>query len=220
MSHTNTKSSVLLISPRSEPGSVRLVEADVWEDGRLIHLISDYPEAYLLKQRDTLPPEIEPSSPRYEYKTPDSTFVSYSPPTTGSPKPTSSDIPSGQLSMDFSVTSESLSRTTGSPKPPTAGGYLPTSAAERKKVPLWSGLVRYFPRALAAVAAVSYVGSKQHHPDKPMHWDRNKSTDEEDTLLRHLWERGTVDTDGVRHTAKVAWRALAMLEKELEAASE
>jgi hypothetical protein len=30
-------------------------------------------------------------------------------------------------------------------------------------------------------------------------------------------ERGTLDTDGVRHSTKVAWRALAMLQKELEA---
>ncbi|KAF1711076.1 hypothetical protein CSC70_03885 [Pseudoxanthomonas kalamensis DSM 18571] len=31
-------------------------------------------------------------------------------------------------------------------------------------------------------------------------------------------QRGTVDTDGVRHSAKVAWRALALLQKEIEAA--
>jgi hypothetical protein len=29
--------------------------------------------------------------------------------------------------------------------------------------------------------------------------------------MRHFVERGTVDTDGVRHSAKVAWRALAPL---------
>jgi hypothetical protein len=32
-----------------------------------------------------------------------------------------------------------------------------------------------------------------------------------------LVEAGTIDTDGIRHSAKVAWRALANLEKELEA---
>jgi hypothetical protein len=30
---------------------------------------------------------------------------------------------------------------------------------------------------------------------------------------------GTVDTDGVRHAAKVAWRALAGLQKEIELAA-
>jgi hypothetical protein len=32
-------------------------------------------------------------------------------------------------------------------------------------------------------------------------------------------DAGTVDTDGVRHSTKVAWRALANLEKEIEAAA-
>jgi hypothetical protein len=35
--------------------------------------------------------------------------------------------------------------------------------------------------------------------------------------MRHLLERGTLDTDGIRHSAKVAWRAMAMLQKEIEA---
>lgn len=43
--------------------------------------------------------------------------------------------------------------------------------------------------------------------------------DQEDTLLRHLWESGTVDIDGHRHSAKVAWRALAMLQLEIERTS-
>ena len=49
-----------------------------------------------------------------------------------------------------------------------------------------------------------------------MHWDRSKSGDELDALTRHLMEAGTIDTDGMLHSAKVAWRALANLEKELE----
>lgn len=94
--------------------------------------------------------------------------------------------------------------------------HLPTDPAERKKIPLATGLLDYFPDALSAVAALSYKGSQQHNPGKPMHWDRSKSTDEDDTLMRHFLERGTLDTDGVRHSAKVAWRALALLQKEIE----
>jgi len=94
--------------------------------------------------------------------------------------------------------------------------HLPTDPDERKKIPLASGLFNYFPDALAAVAALSYKGSQQHNPGKPMHWDRSKSTDEDDTLLRHFLERGTNDTDGQRHSTKVAWRALALLQKEIE----
>jgi hypothetical protein len=74
----------------------------------------------------------------------------------------------------------------------------------------------YFPDALLAVAECSKAGNDQHNPGKPLHWDRSKSQDESDALIRHFLERGTVDTDGIRHSAKVAWRALALLQKELE----
>jgi hypothetical protein len=50
-----------------------------------------------------------------------------------------------------------------------------------------------------------------------MHWARGKSTDHADCIARHLIERGKVDTDGVRHSAKTAWRALALLQLEIEA---
>lgn len=93
---------------------------------------------------------------------------------------------------------------------------LPTEAQERKAVPIYSGVIKYFPRALAAVAELSRIGNEQHNPGKPLHWDRSKSGDELDALTRHLVEAGTIDTDGVRHSAKVAWRALANLEKEIE----
>jgi len=91
---------------------------------------------------------------------------------------------------------------------------------ERKERPVFSGVLKYFPKALLEVARVSFEGNKQHHDGQPLHWDRNKSTDEADALVRHLLEAGTLDTDGMRHTAKVAWRALALLEKELEKENE
>lgn len=97
-----------------------------------------------------------------------------------------------------------------------APGRLPTGAAERKKLPVATGVIDYFPDALVAVAELSRIGNDQHNPGKPLFWDRTKSTDEADTLMRHFIERGTRDTDGVRHSAKVAWRALALLQKEIE----
>ena len=97
---------------------------------------------------------------------------------------------------------------------------LPTDAAKRKAVPIYSGVLKYFPKALAAVAECSRQGNEQHNPGKPLHWDRSKSGDELDALTRHLMEAGIVDTDGIRHSTKVAWRALANLEKELEAAQQ
>lgn len=91
-----------------------------------------------------------------------------------------------------------------------------STAQQRKETPIFSGVLRYFPLAIAEVARVSRAGNEQHHPGEPLHWDRSKSTDELDALTRHLMDAGTFDTDGMRHSAKVAWRALANLEKELE----
>lgn len=99
-------------------------------------------------------------------------------------------------------------------------GSLPTDSQERKRIPIYTGLIKYFPDAVAEVARVSLIGNQQHHPDKPLHWDRSKSGDELDALTRHLIEAGTVDSDGIRHSAKVAWRALANLQKELEQSGE
>jgi hypothetical protein len=87
----------------------------------------------------------------------------------------------------------------------------------RKDYPLFSGVLRYFPDALLAVAHCSKVGNDQHNPGEPLHWAREKSTDDADALARHLLDAGKLDTDGVRHSAKAAWRALAVLQKEIEA---
>ena len=96
---------------------------------------------------------------------------------------------------------------------------LPTDAAARKAIPLTTGVLDYFPDALVEVARVSKVGNDQHNPGQPLHWDRSKSTDHADCITRHLLERGTVDTDGMRHSAKLAWRSLALLQTELEVAA-
>lgn len=93
---------------------------------------------------------------------------------------------------------------------------LPTTAAERKAIPVVTGCWDYFPLALAAVAELSRIGNEQHNPGQPLHWAREKSTDHADCIGRHLMERGTIDTDGQRHSAKVAWRALALLQTEIE----
>tara|TARA_R110002012_G_scaffold321835_1_gene551704 strand:+ start:2078 stop:2536 length:459 start_codon:yes stop_codon:yes gene_type:complete len=91
-----------------------------------------------------------------------------------------------------------------------------TVAEQRKAIPIFSGVLMYFPDAIREVAKCSQAGNNQHHKDKPLHWDRSKSGDELDALARHLMDAGTFDTDGVRHSAKVAWRALANLQKEIE----
>lgn len=94
---------------------------------------------------------------------------------------------------------------------------LPSEAKARKEIPLVTGLLDYFPSALAAVAEVSRVGNDQHNPGEPMHWARGKSMDHADAAVRHLVDRGKRDADGLRHTAKAAWRVLALLQEEEEA---
>ena len=90
----------------------------------------------------------------------------------------------------------------------------------RKEVPVYSGVLMYFPDAIRELARVSFAGNEQHNPGKPLHWDRAKSGDELDALSRHILQAGTIDEDGMRHSAKVAWRALANLQKELELAEQ
>jgi hypothetical protein len=108
---------------------------------------------------------------------------------------------------------------------PAKGAYAPTrdnrattfpdGAAERKCFPIATGVLDYFPNALAAISEVSWAGNEQHNPGEPLHWAREKSADHDDTCLRHFAQRGMFDTDGKRHTAKAAWRLLALLELEI-----
>lgn len=91
-----------------------------------------------------------------------------------------------------------------------------SEAAFRKEHPMATGVLDYFPDALMEIAHLSKVGNDQHNPGQPLHWAKGKSQDHADALLRHLKDRGTRDTDGERHWAKVAWRALAGLQTEIE----
>jgi len=86
----------------------------------------------------------------------------------------------------------------------------------RKEYPVGTGVIDYFPDAILAISHVSFVGNQQHNPGSLLHWDRSKSSDEADALMRHFIERGKTDTDGIAHSAKLAWRAMALLQKEIE----
>jgi hypothetical protein len=93
---------------------------------------------------------------------------------------------------------------------------LPEEAEVRNSYPMADGLLYYFPNALAEVSKISKFGNDQHNPGEPLHWARGKSTDHENKILRHLIDAGKTDQHGNRHSAFVAWRALAMLQEELE----
>ncbi len=92
------------------------------------------------------------------------------------------------------------------------GSVLPEDAQARKDIPVYTGFINYFPRAISAVAKISLIGGLQHgQTAETLHWDRSKSGDELDAMMRHIldgdWEQ-------------VAWRAMANLEKKEEAKAE
>ena len=86
----------------------------------------------------------------------------------------------------------------------------------RKNFPVYTGVIKYFPDALMEVSRVSRIGNEQHHAGEPLHWDKSKSKDHLDALMRHLLEADDLDDDGILHLSKVAWRALAALQEKLE----
>lgn len=95
---------------------------------------------------------------------------------------------------------------------------VPIDAGARKKTPVWSGFVKYFPRAIVKISQVSQAGNDQHNPGQPLHWAKEKSRDHFDTAMRHGIDHlfNPIDTDGQLHLAKMGWRILAALETYLE----
>ena len=85
---------------------------------------------------------------------------------------------------------------------------LPSDAQERKAIPVYTGIIKYFPDAIVEISKVSLKGGIQHGlTPETLHWDRSKSGDELDAMMRHL-----IDEDW----AQVAWRALENLQKQIE----
>jgi hypothetical protein len=98
---------------------------------------------------------------------------------------------------------------------------LPSDSKARKEMPIGTGVIDYFPRALAAVAQLSKSGNDKHNPGLPLHWSKEKSTDHPDCIIRHFIDRGKIDPDsGLLHDVGLAWRALANLEMVLEKADD
>jgi hypothetical protein len=98
-------------------------------------------------------------------------------------------------------------------KPPPAKQLRPKTSAERKGEPVHSGVLLYFPDALAAIARLSKAGNDKHNPGEPLHWARGKSMDQMDALVRHSLTRDSVDPEvGELEAVALAWRALAELQ--------
>lgn len=106
---------------------------------------------------------------------------------------------------------------------------LPKGYAERKALPLYDFLTKYFPLALVEVTKIAVAGNAQHNPGEPLHWARGKSMDQLNTAMRHIFDHGmgnVYDTEPpeveakigrTMHLAKAAWRLLAEIQLLCEA---
>lgn len=103
-----------------------------------------------------------------------------------------------------------------SEREPSRQVILSEDQEERNQMALFDGFLAYFPNAAAEVAKLSYAATQQHHPDEEMHWDRSKSLDHKNKIIRHAIDAGRIDDRGQRHSAALAWRAMANLQEELE----
>lgn len=98
---------------------------------------------------------------------------------------------------------------------------LPTDSNERKDYPMLSGLLKYFPAALAGASNTSKLGNDKHNPGQPLHHARGKSMDHGDCIIRHLTDtedllaamkRGDKEVDTkmvLTEVNQLVWRALA-----------
>lgn len=93
--------------------------------------------------------------------------------------------------------------------------YYDNTSAGRKETPIFRGVMRYAPAALALVSKLSMFGNRKHNPGATeLTHARNKSSDHGDCIARHQCEVGTIDPDSdLDHAVGVAWRALMQLQE-------
>lgn len=104
---------------------------------------------------------------------------------------------------------------------------LPKGYNARKALPLYTFLTGYFPDAILELVKVSVAGNVQHNPGQPLHWAREKSTDQMNPVARHIFDHAAglvyerdlppavlaaVGPDGIMALAQAAWRLLAEIQ--------
>ena len=89
----------------------------------------------------------------------------------------------------------------------TTNRRLGNSSVERKAVPIYTAFIKYFPDAIIEVTKNSVRGNLQHNTPDKIFWDKDKSKDELDALMRHMIEEDW---------ASVAWRAMANLQRKCD----
>lgn len=96
---------------------------------------------------------------------------------------------------------------------------LPRDKDARNALPIWDGVVMYFPDVWAEVAKVSVLGNKQHALGERLRFARDVSTDHLNKVFRHCLDHANgqeIDEDGAFHMAKAIWRACAELQVTIE----
>lgn len=96
---------------------------------------------------------------------------------------------------------------------------LPADPTERKALQLYTFMFQYFPDAWLEVVRIARIGNEQHNPGEPLHWARDKSTDQMNAAFNHVFDYGLgakVDADGGYHLAKAVWRLMAQLQLDIE----
>src|SRR6266853_2098423 len=101
-------------------------------------------------------------------------------------------------------------------------GAVPTPNEQKAaKIPVWQGVLQYFPKALIAIGDVSRFGARKHNGGiMPTEWRRFPASVYSDALIRHLLAESQGEMkdpeSGLLHAAHAALNALARLEKALE----
>jgi hypothetical protein len=94
-----------------------------------------------------------------------------------------------------------------------------TESEYRKQHPVYTCVIEYFPDVLMALAHHGWKANEKHNPGTTPHWDKSKSTDEKDSLVRHLIDvaKGEIiDEDGLDAEVAIVWRACANLQRRFD----
>lgn len=199
-SHTNMKKERYRFDHELGLVPVEPVEVKMYINGDCISPTSLSLTERLWKQKEDSLPLNELSSETSKPPTQTSESCSSLEPTTNSTSIKMSDTQTGVNKMDSNTESSD---------------FRPVFSETDRPVNLET-VIYYWPNALKALAELNRQGNLQHYgnADK-IRWKWKVSSNHVGKMLNHLIDNGTVDSDGIRHSTKVAWRALAMLETEL-----
>ena len=122
-----------------------------------------------------------------------------------------------QNSLGWTIDPQGLKQSSaGFAGPDVRSTTLPTDSNKRKEFPIFRGVLRYFPAALAGVARISKTGNDKHNPGQDLHHARGKSTDHGDCIIRHMMDLEDLRASGaspeviLTEASSLAWRALAL----------